>query len=74
MLKLYSPEWGAVLTKTPPEDSLIQIVETQTVLRRCIEKARQLTADSDRLIRRHKPAVESDAENPAHQPAIPPQS
>jgi len=37
-----------------PDDTLIQIEETQAALRESIEKTKELAADSDRLLRRHR--------------------
>ncbi len=52
--------------KRVPEDTLIRIEETQTALRGCIEKAKELAEDSERLIRRHRAeAVKAKPENPA---------
>ena len=40
-----------------PDDTLIQIEETQAALRDSIEKTKELAADSDRLIRRHRQEI-----------------
>ena len=40
-----------------PDDTLIQIEETQAALRDSIEKTKELAAESDRLIRRHRDEI-----------------
>jgi hypothetical protein len=47
---------------TDRDDSLIQIEETQAALRDSIEKAKALTKESERLVRKHR--QESDAPPP----------
>ena len=54
------------MAKRRVEETLIRIEETQAALRGCIEKARELAEDSERLIRRHRTeVVQPKPENPA---------
>ena len=52
------------MAKKPVDDTLIQIEDTQAALRGCIEKAKELADDSERLIRQHKAEIEAKPENP----------
>ena len=54
------------MPKRRMEETLIQIEETQAALRGCIEKAKELAEDSERLIRQHKVEMaEPRPKNPA---------
>ena len=43
--------------KKIPDATLIQIEQTQAALRDSIEKTKELAADSDRLLRRHRQEI-----------------
>ena len=45
---------GKEVAKKRVEETLIQIEETQAALRDCIEQAKGLVEDSERLVRRHR--------------------
>ena len=52
--------------KKRADDTLIRIEENQAALRDCIETAKALAKDSERLIRRHREEMEeAKPENPA---------
>ena len=45
---------GHAVSIKPSEETLITIEETQAALRDSIEKARELTEESERLVRKHR--------------------
>jgi len=51
---LTPPQRGACVTGKPKDETLIQIEKTQAALRDCIEQAKGLVEDSERLVRRHR--------------------
>lgn len=54
------------MTKKPRDETLIQIEETQAALRDCIEQAKGLVEESERLVRRHREApAKAKPANPA---------
>ena len=50
----FPPEKGEPVAKRPNDEKLLQIEQNQAALRKSIEKTKELAADSDRLIRRHR--------------------
>lgn len=57
---------GGAVPKTPDDETIIQIEETQAALRDCIARAKSLADDSERLIQRHKGELsEPKPPNPA---------
>jgi hypothetical protein len=45
---------GERVTKQSKDETLIKIEETQTALRECIERAKNLSEQSERLVRKHR--------------------
>lgn len=54
------------MPKQSKDETFIQVEETQAALRASIEQAKDLTAESERLLRRHRPNPdEPEPPNPA---------
>ncbi|MEA3029530.1 MAG: hypothetical protein QOJ53_823 [Sphingomonadales bacterium] len=54
------------MTRKPKDETLTRIEETQAALRECIEQAKGLVEDSERLVRRHRrETAEAKPPNPA---------
>ena len=57
-IKSFAPLRGALgLPKKPVEETLIRIEETQAALRDSIARAKELTEESERLVRSHRKAM-----------------
>jgi hypothetical protein len=48
-----------------PDDKHIQVEATQAALRLSIEQAKELAEESERLVRKHRPAPPATPPNPA---------
>ena len=59
------------MAERPNDEKLLEIEQNQAALRKSIEKTKELAADSDRLIRRHR--HEPKPPNPADQGGVPAQ-